>query len=155
MISHCVTQVAAYIKRNKHRLKGVYALNSVGDIIRYGKANNFLQMVADEPDLGPHMRGTILVHRGQILNERNEWEDLPHRSRHEDAEEQVFSLPPPFSSLLSTLLDVSSARGAGDSLARVTACVRECIPAATGTPPPCTSGSPVPATKADFSIVHS
>ena len=108
----------------------------MGDVIRYGKANNFLQMVAHEPQLGPHHRGAILVHRGQILNEHNEWEDLPHRSRHEDAEEQVFELPPPFSSLLSTLMDVSTARGEGDSLARVTACVRECIPAATGTPPP-------------------
>ena len=106
-------QVVAYIKRNKHRLRGVKALSTVGDIIAYGKSNNILRMVSDEPDLGPHHRGTVLVYRGRLLDAANEWQDLWVRSQHEDSEEQEFVLPPAFSNLLSTLQDAANARGGG------------------------------------------
>ena len=55
---------------------------TVGDIIRFGRDNNFFKALRDEPDLGEHYRGCILVYRGNILNAAGEWEALPHTERH-------------------------------------------------------------------------
>ena len=89
-------------------------------------------MVRDEPDLGPHHRGTVLVYRGRLLDVANEWQDLWLRSRHEESEETQFAVPPAFSNFMSALQDAANARGEGDTLARITACVRECRPVASG-----------------------
>ena len=108
----------------------------MGDIIEYGKTYNILKMRSDEPDLGEHHRGTVLICRGRLLNAENEWQDVSHRDRHIRAEEENFILPPAFSNFLSTLKDAASVAGEGNTLARITACVRECIGVATGTAGP-------------------
>ena len=128
----CVLQVTAYIKRNKRRVRGSAEINTVGDILSYAKDNNFLKMQRDEPNLGQHHRGAILVYRGQYLDADNQWVDLPHRERHEAEQEEDFSAPGPFGNLLSTLSDAARSRAGPGVLGSIIACLKECLAVAEG-----------------------
>ena len=127
-----VLQVTAYIKRNKRRVRGCAEINTVGDILSYAKDNNFLKMLMDEPNLGQHHRGAILIYRGQYLGADNQWLDLPHRERHEAEQEQDFSVPGAFGNLLSNLSDAALSRAGPGVLGSIIACVQECLAVAEG-----------------------
>ena len=123
-------QAAAYIKRNKKRVRSIADIDNVGDIVAYGKAHNFLQMVKFRPGLGVHDHGVILVYKGQLLNEDNEWEDLPHTCEHSHLG-RANEVPQCLQNL-QVILSESQTDRSDTALQRVTACIHECVAQAEG-----------------------
>eukprot|EP00951_Prasinocladus_malaysianus_P011616 scaffold85995_cov52-Prasinocladus_malaysianus.AAC.1 len=88
-------------------------------------------MLHDEPGLGEHHRGAILLLNGQFLNDSNELEDLPHRESHTGT--QVLEVPVAIKNLLSLLKEAAGGAACHDKTiqAKVTASIKECLKAVT------------------------
>lgn len=91
-----------------------------------------MKMVAENPGLGDHHVGVVLVHKGRLLNELNAWTELGHYNEHVLAAEEVFELPDHFEDLMSTVKEAAIDKMSQHSLPRANACVLECLAVAKG-----------------------
>ena len=121
------SQIQGYIKRNKHKCRGVQALDSVGEIVQYAKTNNFLKLIADQSGLGDHHVGVVLVYKGQLLGADNEFYDVPHVAEHQHATTVDVHIPPCIYNLLSVLEEATADKHDCHACERVAGCIRECV----------------------------
>ena len=103
----------------------MHEMQTVGDLICYGKEHNYLKALKKQPGLGEDHGGVILVYKGKYLDENNNWVHLPHAMPDDGIEAIV--LPPCVDNLVARLRDATAGCRTSTALAQLNSCVRECL----------------------------
>jgi hypothetical protein len=104
------------------------ATDTVGEIIQFAMGSNFLKMVSEQPGLGDHHVGAVLVYKGQILGEDNIFRDVAHIAQHQQSSIASDSdVPVCLRNLLTEVGEAAKDKQSGHALGRVAACIRECL----------------------------
>ena len=132
LISESPTQILAYMKRIKTRCRGILSMDSFCKVIHYAKGNNFLKLVTYKPVLSDHHVGVILVYKGQVLAEDNQFRDLPLIPEHHQTNTSETQVTPYFNNLMAEAADSAMENVSDLALSRITSCIRECLRQCTG-----------------------
>ena len=111
-------------------MRRTHALDSIGDIITYAKQHNILGTLQLQNNNNLNTRGVILIYEGKVLNADNEFVAIDDSRDGEG--HMVLSLPREFENFRAVLgeaCQIAVDDNAKVTLARVVACIQECLKA--------------------------